>query len=782
MGGAWYVGSAGWRGRWLGLVFLAVLAGLVGGAVLGALSGARRTTSAYDRLLRESGAPHEVLFTTDAVPKVEAWLERSPLVERYEPAAGMIGRRAPRQDWYSLDAPEHPVEFSQPVIERGRAPNPAAADEVYITLRTAQNTGLDVGDEVVFRSYDASQTDELLANPWTTPKGANVTVRVVGVARDPSDAQLSQTIKLLFGTPAFAAANHGNTTFTLIAVWLKDGPPAEPRFERDLAAFTSTLDGSVPFNVVGSRADAESADHASTAVGTGLVIFMLVAGLAGLVMLAQTVRRNLAQADADNAVLVALGARRIDRALAGLVGALPYLLLAPIVAVAVAYLVSPLFPLGAARALEPRLGFRADTTVLIIGSMVWLIVLALLTFAVTWVGAARPLNASRAPSRRWLGGVTAVRAAVPAAIGTRYGLQPGGTRRALRRTAFVGLIVAVTGIVGSVVFVRSLDSFTDSPNRYGIGFDLVLEVPASAAPSVSGQLAADRRLDAIAVSSSGALNTADRTVDGYALEAVKGTISPTVRSGRPPANDNEVAVGPRLLGDLGLRLGDQTTVGAGDAKRTMTIVGTVYSPTSESAEFNREVVLSPATLKSVSRNPTVNVLVRVAPGVDIEPVFDDLDERFPYAVSDESIAHAPGPVRNLEQISRLPLALALFFAVFGLAAIVQSVFLTARERRRDLAVLRGLGFRRRQVGAVLLGAAGSVAAVALVLGVPLGLLAGRIGWSAVANSLYVQPVVAIPGGLLVLFGLSVVAVSFLAALPVASIVLRSSPGSTLRTE
>ena len=55
MGGAWYVGSAGWRGRWLGLVFLGVLAGLVGGAVLGALAGARRTASAYDRLLRESG-------------------------------------------------------------------------------------------------------------------------------------------------------------------------------------------------------------------------------------------------------------------------------------------------------------------------------------------------------------------------------------------------------------------------------------------------------------------------------------------------------------------------------------------------------------------------------------------------------------------------------------------------------------------------------------------------------------------------------------------------------
>src|SRR5262245_51941254 len=113
MGGAWYVGSAGWRGRWWGLIFLGVLAGLVGGAVLGALPGARRTVSAYDRLLGASGAPHEVLFATGHVPGIEAWLGRNSLVDRYTPAAGMIGRRAPHQDWYSLDAPVDDRQFGR---------------------------------------------------------------------------------------------------------------------------------------------------------------------------------------------------------------------------------------------------------------------------------------------------------------------------------------------------------------------------------------------------------------------------------------------------------------------------------------------------------------------------------------------------------------------------------------------------------------------------------------------------------------------------------------------
>ena len=489
----------------------------------------------------------------------------------------------------------------------------------------------------------------------------------------------------------------------------------------------------MPFNVVPSRADAESAHHASAAVGTGLVIFMIVAGLAGLVALAQTVRRNLAQTDDEGAVLVALGARRFDRALAGVFGALPYLAVAPLVAAGVAYLSSPLFPLGSVRALEPHLGLRADPAVLIFGAIAWLAVLVVLTLVVAWVGSARVPPESAGSARFRLASVISAPRAVAVAIGARFGLQPGARRRALRRTAFAGLIVAVTGVVASVVFVRSLDAFTQAPARYGIGFDLVLELPTAHRQPVLRELAADRDLEAVASSAesgSDLIQVGGRSLFAYAIESVKGSIVPSLHSGRLPANDNEIAIGPKLLDELGDQLGDQVELASREGNRKLTIVGTVYSPTSESAQFNEEAVLTPGALARFSTNPTVNALLRVRPGVPIAKVFDDLDARFPYAVSDESFAHAPGPVRNLEQIARLPLALALFFAFFGAAALAQSTFLTAREQRRDLAVLRGLGFRRRQVVVVLLGAASSVAAVSLLVGIPLGVLAGRVGWSA----------------------------------------------------
>src|SRR5262249_21511844 len=348
---------------------------------------------------------------------------------------------------------------------------------------------------------DRSQTPELLTNPWTVPHGELVRIHVVGVARDPSDAQLSQTIKLMFGTPAFARAHRNKSTFTLLAVWLKGGPRVEPHFERDLAQFTRTLGAaSVPFNVVGSRLDADAAHHSASAVVTGLVIFMIVAGLAGLVTLAQTVRRSFAQWDDESAVLTALGARRSERALLEVVGALPFLVIAPFVAVAVAYTASPLFPLGAVRALEPRPGLRADPVVLIVGAVGWLAVLAAMTLVVAWAGAARDQTRARrrGSAGEGPGARGTPRRSAASGGGAWLGRQPGSARRALRRPAFAGLIVAIVGVVASVVFVRSLDSFTHSPSRYGLAYDLSLEVPVEKAPTVLAQLAGDHDLAAVA--------------------------------------------------------------------------------------------------------------------------------------------------------------------------------------------------------------------------------------------------------------------------------------------
>ena len=99
----------------------------------------------------------------------------------------------------------------------------------------------------------------------------------------------------------------------------------------------------------------------------------------------------------------------------------------------------------------------------------------------------------------------------------------------------------------------------------------------------------------------------------------------------------------------------------------------------------------------------------------------------------------PNTVTNYAAIDATPEILAGVLAVLGLAVLAQFILASARRRRRDFALLKVLGMFRRDLSAVAFWQVATVTAVALVVGVPLGIAGGRWAWQLFANQAGLDP-------------------------------------------
>lgn len=113
-----------------------------------------------------------------------------------------------------------------------------------------------------------------------------------------------------------------------------------------------------------------------------------------------------------------------------------------------------------------------------------------------------------------------------------------------------------------------------------------------------------------------------------------------------------------------------------------------------------------------------------------------------------------------------PLALALAVGVAALVSISAAVVASARRRRRELAILQTLGLTRRQLRAIVAWQTLTLLLMAVVVGLPLGIVVGRLAWAGFATSLGVVPVTVVPLGSLVVGLVSLVAAgTLLTSLP-----------------
>jgi hypothetical protein len=457
-------------------------------------------------------------------------------------------------------------------------------------------------------------------------------------------------------------------------------------------------------------------------------------------------------------------------------------------AIPIAYGLSVFTPIGLARRAEISPGFSFDAVIVLGGAAV----LALLLTSRAAVSAARLVRAQAglpvAPGgrgsrvARWLAHLGFPPTAVS---GVRLAFEPGRDRSAVPvRSALLGMVVALAAVMTVLVFGSSLAHVISTPVLAGWNWDVAVGNPHSGdtrAQTVP-KLRANPHVTGFTATALGDAQVGRHDVPIVGLQPVRGNVAPPVLAGRLPQTPGEIALSGGELRALHQRVGGHITARTARGPVPLHIVGqVVLSPeiTNEQVALGSGGVMTLAGTDRVSRpQPPVNVfLVRLRDPAN-PAALAELNRQFPGVVLP---AVAPPEVRELQGVSGLPLALALLLTLLAIGTVGHTLVTSVRRRRRDLAILKTVGFVGRQVRATVAWQATAIAVTGLVIGVPLGLAAGRWAWTLFANGFAIEPVAVISPLVLLTVPAGLALANAVAAIP-AQTAAHTQPATVLRAE
>ena len=774
MAAVWARVRAELRRRVAGTLLLILFLGMAGGAVLGALAGARRTDTAYPRM-RDATAAGDVLVSVEkdgdafyaevaALPQVVAFgvgVGLDVLVEK-GPESVLEGGFLP-----ALAARDNKLnyEVGRPRVTAGRLPDPDRPDEAFANRFLAQ---LGVRPGTVLELRAVRPDDE---PPPEKAPAHRITVVGTGIFQNEvlpiavNDSQVT-----LFLTSAFYR-QYAGPEFDAF-----DGGFARLRPGTDVSRFRSDVEAAIERHPEAGGllflSEEERTDVVLRAVRPQVValqLFALLTALTTVLLVGQALARQLYGDATDYPTMRALGMTRrqlfavgmLRTALVGVGGA--------VVAVTVAIATSPLMPLGTAKLAEPDPGLRVNVALLGLGAIAIVVVLMLAIFVpATLRSRARATAGAADPGRsrpsRLAGFLARSGAPTPMTVGVRMAVDPGrGRASAPVRSATVGTVLAVATLAATVTFGSSLDRLVNTPRLYGQTWDFTVNAGFGTIPA---QPASDRLRDSPDVDEFSGGVVGELSVDGVPVPAIgidraKGNVTLPMLEGRVPAGPGEIALGSRTLRNVGARVGDMVEIEAGDVPAQMLVVGRAVFPQFGLGSF-RPTSLGDGALVTASALPLpeggvgYNVfLIRLKSPRDRaagDRVFRAATAGIPECDAGfcgTSPSLRPGDVTNFARVRSTPLILASLLALLAAAATGHALVSSVRRRGRELAILKTVGFVGRQVGSVVAWQATTLIMIALAVGIPAGVAVGRAVWLGFADRMGIPPEPVVPLALIV---------------------------------
>jgi hypothetical protein len=813
------------RGRWRALASLALLLGLVGGVVLGAAAGARRTDTAYPRL-RAWGNASQLSIVPEGTGLTGYYAALARLPQATVAPEALYNAGLPPA--YSaagrvVQAMSSPDGSYGTTVDRVRllagqlfGPHEPAAAVVNQQLADIEHLSPGGTLRLAFIPSDPATGNQEPSKEFV------LSFKVTGIAV--FDSQVVSTGVLASAptallSPPFAAtaAARSAPCCDEVAVALRPGAD-EARFISEAEQVAKRYPGTHgQVDILKAADQVSGTQRAIQPQAVALALFAALAALIALAVLSQLLSRQLTLDAAQYPALRGLGVTRPVLVAVSLARLALVTGAGAALAVVIAIAGSPLMPIGPARLADPAPGISVDPLVLGAGFAAIVLLPLVILAPVAWRAATRATGPAGAPGVSGrpsvLGAALSRWGSVAGGLGVRMAFEPGRGRTAVPvRSALAGTVVAVGAVAGAMVFGASLVALVSTPHRYGQNWDAQLDLGFESIPgNMAGQmLRSDRAVSEYAGGDYGLVSVKGTLVGAIGLDpaadASPGSSYVTVLAGQAPAGPDEIALGAKTMAAAHVRIGqripvviDHSAVVGLPVTRSMRVVGEVILPAFSRGSFNPTDLGTGALLTAsvlsepLPRSPCPSgtcynfFLVRYHPGTNeasAAVTLAGLATRAgcPPGACPVTSDQRPGDIRDYAGVRDTPMILVGLLVVLAVGTLAHVLLTGVRRRRRDLAVLKTLGLSRGQVLRLVAWQASAFGCVALLAGLPLGVLAGRLAWAAFTDAAGIAPSPDIPMTLILLTIPATLLIAVLIALWPGWRAARVRPAAVLWTE